>query len=567
MNLDIFNKIDPSGRLCKEHFLIKNHNSEYTFIINYCSDYDLEVPFREKVYLCLNDIKKLPICSKIDCNSPVKYQNLKLGYRRYCSVKCGIGNTEVLEKRKNNSLLKYGYESPSQSLEVKQKSLKTNIERYGGVSAMSSKITQEKSRKTCIKNWGVDNPNKSKELLEKRVISFKKNSDEWQRKMRNTCLERYGNENPMKLELFSNKSKELSVISKNKKLYESISEKLDNRYKLISIDYDFFKRNINIDCYKGHQFSINREQLYNRQKESTLICTVCNPLVLSSSGLELILSEFIKENSEFDILSNSRKIIKPYEIDIFIENLKIGFEFNGLYWHSSKYKDSNYHYTKYKIALDNDIKLYTIWEDDWLYKQEICKSFILNKLNKTPNSIYARRCLIKNVSYKESKEFLENNHLQGNCVSSIRIGLYFNDNLVSLMTFGKMRLPMGGKNTEGVYELTRFCNICYTNVVGGASKMLNFFIKTNKVSEIHTYSDNMISDGNLYSKLGFKQFGESRPGYWYIIDGIRSHRFNWRKSKLKKLGYDTSKSEELIMNDLGYFRIYGCGNKKWIYTV
>jgi hypothetical protein len=49
-----------------------------------------------------------------------------------------------------------------------------------------------------------------------------------------------------------------------------------------------------------------------------------------------------------------------------------------------------------------------------------------------------------------------------------------------------------------------------------------------------------------------------------LIDGVREHRFNWRKSKLVKLGFDILKTEEEIMNENGYYRIYNGGNRKWI---
>ena len=151
----------------------------------------------------------------------------------------------------------------------------------------------------------------------------------------------------------------------------------------------------------------------------------------------------------------------------------------------------------------------------------------------------ARKCQIREVSYNHSRDFLDNNHLQGDCKSSVRLGLYLEDNLVCLMTFSKLRLPIQRskekRNNSKVYELTRFCNKINTNVVGGASKLLNYFIKTYSPQSIETYSDNLISDGHIYQNLGFEYVHDSDPGYWYLVDGVRSHRYNWRKQKLKKL--------------------------------
>jgi hypothetical protein len=101
-------------------------------------------------------------------------------------------------------------------------------------------------------------------------------------------------------------------------------------------------------------------------------------------------------------------------------------------------------------------------------------------------------------------------------------------------------------------------------IVGGSSKLLKHFISEYNPKEIQTYSDNLISEGNLYKSLGFSYIHESKPGYWYLINGIRHHRFNWRKQKLVSMGYDVNKSEREIMLELGFYRIYNAGNKKWI---
>lgn len=212
------------------------------------------------------------------------------------------------------------------------------------------------------------------------------------------------------------------------------------------------------------------------------------------------------------------------------------------------------------------IRLFTIWEDDWKIKNDICRSFVLNKLNKSKR-IGARECIIKEINYNDSRNFLINSHLQGDCKSSIRLGLYNNNDLVTLMTFSKLRLPLGGKNEKDVWELTRFSNKIGVSVIGGASKLFKYFLNKWKPLRIETYSDNLISDGKLYDNLGFVNIHTSKPGYWYLIDGVREHRFNWRKSRLVKNGHDSNKTEEEIMSELGYFRIYNGGNKKWIYQV
>jgi hypothetical protein len=188
---------------------------------------------------------------------------------------------------------------------------------------------------------------------------------------------------------------------------------------------------------------------------------------------------------------------------------------------------------------------------------------ILNKLGKTPNKIYARKTSIKEINdNKLVKDFLNNNHLQGYIASSIKIGLYYNDELVSLMTFGKGRVALGSRNYNG-YELLRFCSKLNTNVLGGANKLFKYFIKKYKPQNVISYADRGRSNGLLYEKLGFSLIGYTKPNYYYIVNNVRHHRFNYRKDKLVKDGFDKNKSEHQIMLERKIYRIYDSGNLKY----
>jgi hypothetical protein len=264
---------------------------------------------------------------------------------------------------------------------------------------------------------------------------------------------------------------------------------------------------------------------------------------------------------------NIKKIIPPLELDIYIPSKSIAIELNGLYWHSEIYKDNNYHLNKTNQCELKSIKLIHVFEDEWLYKKNIVKSRIKNILGLTTNKVYGRKTNIKEVSSKESKEFLINNHIQGNINSSIRLGLYLDDKLMSLMTFGNLRKSMGENSVNGNYELFRFCNKLDTIVIGGADKLLKYFIKKYLPTKIVSYADRRWSQGNLYEKLGFKFIHNSKPSYYYIIENNREYRFKYRKDVLIKEGYDKNKSEHQIMLDRKIYRIYDCGSKRYeLYT-
>jgi len=283
--------------------------------------------------------------------------------------------------------------------------------------------------------------------------------------------------------------------------------------------------------------------------------------------MENQLKEFIKNNYKLNIIDKSRNIIHPYELDIYIPDLKIAFEFNGLYWHNELYKDKKYHLNKTELCEKNGIQLIHIYEDDWLYKQDIVKSIILNKLGKSINKIYARKTEVRDITdNKLVREFLDKNHLQGFIGSSVKLGLFINNELVSLMTFGKRRVTMGKKGTnEDDYELLRFCSKLNTNIIGGANKLFKYFVKNHKPKEITTYADRSWSNGNLYKQMGFNYEGKTEPNYYYIIDRIKHYRFNFRKDKLIKEGFDPFSTERQIMLDRKIYRIYDSGNLKYTY--
>ena len=291
----------------------------------------------------------------------------------------------------------------------------------------------------------------------------------------------------------------------------------------------------------------------------------CPTCANNNSEQEEELANFMRSEGFLLFTKKNRSIIKPYELDLYFPGRKIAIEYNGIRWHSEKFReDKNYHLMKSEMCESVGVKLIHIFEDEWTTKREIVESRLRNIFGVTPNRIYARQCEIKEVSYKESETFLNTCHIQGNCISKYRYGLYYNDELVSIMTFGKPRKNLNGKNTDGIYEMLRFCNKLNTTVVGGASKLLKHFIKEIKPNEIVSYSDRRWSSGNMYEQLGFTLDHISKPNYFYVIKGKRENRFAYRKDILiRDYGCPKDMSEHQFMLSKGWYRIYDCGAKVW----
>lgn len=318
-------------------------------------------------------------------------------------------------------------------------------------------------------------------------------------------------------------------------------------YKLLNIK----DNKIYFICNNNHTSEMFCSNWMNGQK-----CGKCFK-EMSESKYEIEMREFLKDNC-IDFITNDRTIISPKELDIYIPEHKIAIEFNGIYWHTEKYgKDRKYHLNKTIECENKNIQLIHIFEDEWTEKKEIVKSIILSKLGKLPNRLYARKCEIKLLDSKICNNFLNDNHLQGSCNSSIKLGLFYNNELVSCMTFGKRKIT--GKST---FELLRFCNKLNYFIIGGASKLFKYFLNNYNTNCITTYADRRYSNSNFYEQLGFEFSHNSNPSYWYFKEK-REHRSKYMKHKLSKLldDFDPNKTEYQNMLVNGYTKIWDCGCK------
>ena len=283
------------------------------------------------------------------------------------------------------------------------------------------------------------------------------------------------------------------------------------------------------------------------------------------SNGETEIADFIK-SSGFEVRLRDRTILEGgKEIDIFIPEKNLGIEYDGLMWHSDRFKDRNYHLRKTEECSRKGIRLIHIFEDEWMTRKETVKSMLLNSLGMTETRIFARKCVVKEIDGRTAGKFIEENHIQGRAASSVNLGLFHDGEMVAVMTFGKPRLSMGHKERKYDYELIRFCSRRGVSVVGGAGKLLSHFIREYSPASILSYCDRRWGTGNMYEKLGFELDHVSKPNYFYVEGNNRRNRFRYRKSALVRMGYDAGKSEREITEEMGLPRIYDCGTFVYVW--
>jgi len=486
--------------------------------------------------------------------------------RKETSVKkWGVDNpmksTKVKEKLEKSILDKWGVRHYSKTDDFKEKIKETSLEKWGVDHYSKTDEFKEKIKETSLEKWGVDNPSKSEKVKKKIKETFLENwgvdnyskTYEFKDKIKQTSLEKWGVDSYSKTEECKEKvnldnKKKWGVNNYNKSNLSKVGKKIfsENFITYLKNKTSLYK------CEKGHEFEIRSDNYLKRIESNISLCTVCNPIGDSQSIKEKELYEYIKSIYNGEIIQSWRDGL---EIDVYLPNLKLGFEFNGLYWHSDKWRDKNYHLDKTKYFNEREIRIIHIWEDSWMIKNKIIKSQIRNWLNLTENKIFARKCYVREIGdSKIVTKFLEENHIQGKVASCLKLGLYYGDELVSLMTFdhyeGRKKIEDGGWN------INRFCNKIDYNIIGGASKLFKYFLNNYNVNRVISYADRDWSDGNLYKILGFKKVSSSDPDYKYIIEGVRVHKSRFRKS-------NTGISE----NKLNINKIWDCGKIKWEFII
>lgn len=325
------------------------------------------------------------------------------------------------------------------------------------------------------------------------------------------------------------------------KYFDVMSNISKEGYKLLSSEYINAQDKLVIKCPNNHIYKTS----WNTWQQGCR-CPKCSNNY--SKGHKDVV-DFCSSYG-YTVKINDRSLITPYELDIVIPSKKIAIEYCGLYWHSELMgKDSIYHLHKLDLCNKIGYRLITMFEDEWINKKIIVQSRLLDILNnKFQVVIDAGRCNVQELSTEEAKFFCENNHIQGyGRNNDIKLGLFCNTELVAVMTFSKLLKSI---------ELHRFCFKLNTKIIGGAEKLLKYFIYNcnTKYNKIFSYVDRRWSIGTLYEKLGFTFDSNTKPNCWYLNKNNNKRKY---KDDLRKQYKNSQNTKE-------YNKVWDCGNIKYI---
>ena len=283
-----------------------------------------------------------------------------------------------------------------------------------------------------------------------------------------------------------------------------------------------------------------------------------------NSGANIEFEKLLQENN----INYEREFpIGSYSYDFKVGNYLV--EINPYATHNSTWgirnnppKSASYHKQKSNIAKEKGYVC--VHKFDWDAPDRLIKTLLLPK-----RRLYARNCIVQEVDKQEASSFISKHHLQGNVKDRIRLGLYFNDELISIMTFGTPRY-----NKKYEYELIRYCYSA--NIVGGAEKLFKYFINKYEVKSVVSYCDLSKFTGKVYNTLGFKLLRNSAPSkHWYhpktyqhYTDTlIRQQGFS-RIINNKNADEDNlaTSDNNMLMLEAGFVEIYDCGQATYVWN-
>lgn len=479
----------------------------------------------------------------------IKKSKEQLNTERSISTKQSYANKskkeidDIKEKRKQTNLKRFGVENCYQSEKVKQKIKKDCLEKYGVEYHTQRKDTKKKIDDSTIKSQGA-----------KRYLQTKKG----QEKYKETCLEKYGVENTFQSEDKKQKIKKTNLerygyetVCKNPTIQEKMKQSIFEKY---GVEYISQSQDIK-----------NKVMNTNTVRYGVPWYCMTEKCKLAQGGDSGVNNRFASLLDSLNISYKREFSINTFTYDFKIDTILI--EIDPTYTHNSTMgpyfnkhyttpKDKFYHQNKSKVAEEAGFRCIHIF--DWDNVDKII-NILLPKSN-----IYARNCEIKEVEKSETNNFLNLYHLQNTCKGQLLCyGLYYNNQLVEIMTFGK---PRYNKNYE--WELLRLCSHKDYNVIGGSERLFKHFLNTIKPFNIVSYCDVAKFSGEVYKRLGMELFNTSSPaciwskGKTKITDNLlRQQGFD----RLFKTNYGKGTSnKELIINE-GFVEIYDCGQKSFRY--
>lgn len=327
-----------------------------------------------------------------------------------------------------------------------------------------------------------------------------------------------------------------------------------NKFKLISdhLTYKNKYQKLEFECVTCGA----RQRKNLMMLENSPVCFSCTP---RESKAQIEIYNFVK-NIKNDALLSDRSVISPKELDIWIPSVRLGIEYNGLYWHSeSVMHDHMYHQIKYEMCRDRGVSLLSIYEDEWRDKRHIVEGMIRHRLLSPLVILDARKLDIVELNPSEAYDFFESNHLEGHARAVVTFGL--RDSLSGMVIAGmSLRRPFHRKY-NGSLEVGRCCTLPGHSVRGWLGKLTaasKEYARKIAITSLMTYVDSRVGSGSGYIAAGWQRVNDdSSPRFWWTDFVHRHNRFKYRADKSRNM------SQQDVATEAGVVAIYGSSNSRY----
>lgn len=313
------------------------------------------------------------------CGKETTYLCITKGYRKHCSLQCKCADEEFIEK----------LSAITKDKKTKRKKNKTIVKTYG------SKEKYHEHLSKVHKDW-IDSQGEEYKQLKSQQLNgafenlsteeIKEIHKKAYKKTKRIKKKKYGDEN------YNNKKQ--TKETRSKLTLEKYRKEIKD-IELLSYKNGVFHCRCNV-CKK--EFDMNCWELYQRHfRYGKPSCSICYPTFATSSVAEMNLKEYIKSVYNGPIIDNDRQTIKPKELDAYLPDLKLAFEFDGSYWHAdsrifepddiisqkSMTAQEIWDYDEQKIeeCRKIGIELIRIKEYDWLNNRSECEKIIKEAIN------------------------------------------------------------------------------------------------------------------------------------------------------------------------------------------
>ena len=187
-----------------------------------------------------------------------------------------------------------------------------------------------------------------------------------------------------------------------------------------------------------------------------------------------------------EIRKRDRTILNGKELDLYMPSKNLAIEYNGNYWHNAERVGETYHLDKSLAAAKQGIQVIHIFEYEWqnMTTREKIKEYLDSLIGANKINIGARECEIRKLDTEDESIFINQYHLQNYIASKLAFGLYYNNELVSVMSFGHPRM-----NQNYEWEILRYCTNPKYSIVGGAEKLYKAFLNCAHPKSVISYCD------------------------------------------------------------------------------